>query len=54
MTNDGKVLELTQTHLTQWFLEVIGLDINQANPRITLTMKPLLFKDIEELVQKYH
>ena len=49
---DGSI-ELTQTHLIQQFLEVIGLDIDKVNSRSTPALKPLLFKDLEGLIRKY-
>jgi hypothetical protein len=50
---DGSI-ELTQTHLIRRFLEVIGMDIDKVNPRATPAIKPLLFKDLEGLLRKYH
>ena len=49
---DGRI-ELTQTHLIQRFLEVIGLDPKAVNSRPTPALKPLLFKDIEGLTRKH-
>ena len=49
---DGRI-ELTQTHLIQRFLEVIGLDKDKVNPRTTPALKPLLFKDLDGLSRKY-
>jgi hypothetical protein len=48
---DGRI-ELTQTHLIQRFLEVIGQDANKVNPRSTPAIKPLLFKDLEGALRK--
>jgi hypothetical protein len=50
---DGRI-ELTQTHLIQRLLEVIGMDPKTVNPRSTPAIKPLLFKDIDGLVRKYN
>jgi hypothetical protein len=49
---DGRI-ELTQTHLIQRLLDVIGIDPMTVNPRPTPAIKPLLFKDIEGLARKY-
>ena len=49
--DDGRI-ELTQTHLIQRFLEVIGMDIEKVNPRATPAIKPLLFKDLEGSIRK--
>jgi hypothetical protein len=50
---DGRI-ELTQKHLIQRFLDVIGQDIEKVNPRTTPAIKPLLFKDLEGTLRKCH
>ena len=44
-------IELTQTHLIQRFLDVVGID-DKVNPRPTPAIKPLLYKDLEGLPRK--
>jgi hypothetical protein len=50
---DGRI-ELTQTHLIQRLLEVIGMDPKTVNSRPTPAIKPLLFKDVDGLTRKYN
>jgi hypothetical protein len=50
---DGRI-ELTQPHLIERFLEVIQLDSKIVNSRSTPAIKPVLFKDLEGLLRKYH
>lgn len=45
-------IEMTQPHLIERFLEVIGID-EKVNPRPTPAIKPLLHKDIGGLLRKH-
>ena len=49
---DGRI-ELTQKHLIQRLLEVIGMDPKTVNSRTTPAIKPLLYKDLDGLIRKY-
>ena len=50
--NPNGSIELTQKHLIQRLLQVIGID-DKVNPRPTPAIKPLLFKDLAGLTRKH-